>query len=221
MENAPVAHGIDPERDVHMVVVPPPQMASNLKAGNLDGFCVGEPWNSAAVKSRAGWCVAVSAELAPGHPEKVLMVRRVFAEQRAEEHCLLVVALIEACAYCDCSGNRDQVVATLARPEFVAAPAALLRRGLSGEVDFGHHQLRHVPDFCIFHHNNANEPSRDKAAWALDLVRVSGLCRDPAELNFALGRGVFRQDIFEQASRLQGAFSTRPAPATEPHSAIA
>ena len=204
------AHGIDPERDVRMVVVPPPQMATNLKAGNLDGFCVGEPWNSAAVKSRVGWCVAVSAELAPGHPEKVLMVRRDFAEQRAEEHRLLIAALLEACAYCDSAENREHVVATLARPEFVAAPAALLWRGLSGELDFGHDQLRKVPDFCLFHRNNANEPSEDKVAWALDLVRASGLCRDPAELNRTLGRGVFRQDIFAQASRLQGAVSTRP-----------
>lgn len=210
------AHGINPDRDVHMVVVPPPQMAPNLKAGNLDGFCVGEPWNSAAVQSRAGWCVAVSAELAPGHPEKVLMVRRDFAERRAEEHCRLVAALLEAGAYCDRSGNMDHVTATLARPEYVAAPAALLRRGLSGEMDLGHDRLRTVPDFCVFHHNNANKPSADKAAWALELVRASGLCRDPAELSPALARAVFRQDIFEQADRLHGAFSTRPEPATEP-----
>jgi len=203
LRNWLAAHGIAPDRDVRMVVVPPPQMASNLKAGNLDGFCVGEPWNSTAVWSRAGWCVAVSAELAPRHPEKVLMVRREFAERRAEEHCLLAAALLEACAYCDRSGNMDHVTATLARPEFVAAPAALLRRGLSGEMDFGHDRLRTVPDFCVFHRNNANEPSRDKAAWALELVRASGLCRDPAELSPALGRAVFRQDIFEQADRLQ------------------
>src|SRR6266850_6607819 len=75
-----VSHGIMPDRDVRIVVVPPPQMAANLKIGNLDGFCVGEPWNSVAVQTRAGWCVTTSAELDPGHPEKVLMVRRDFAE---------------------------------------------------------------------------------------------------------------------------------------------
>ena len=140
------------------------------------------------------------------------MARRDFAEQRAEEHCLLIAALYEACAYCDSPGNRERVVATLARPEFVAQPAELLWRSMSGEVDFGHDQLRNVPDFCVFHGNNANEPSRDKAAWALDLVRASGLCRDSAELTIALGRGVFRQDIFEQASKLQGSFSAKAEP---------
>src|SRR5438552_12946031 len=78
--------GIRPNRDVRIVVVPPPQMVTNLKAGHLDGFCVGEPWNSVAVQSRAGWCIATSAELEPGHPEKVLMVRNDFAEKCAHEH---------------------------------------------------------------------------------------------------------------------------------------
>src|SRR6266850_1427849 len=70
------AAGTDPDRDVRIVVVPPPQMVVNLEAGHLDGFCVGEPWNSVAVQARAGWCVAATAELEPGNPEKVLMVRR-------------------------------------------------------------------------------------------------------------------------------------------------
>ena len=72
--------GIDPARDVRIVVVPPPQMVSHLQAGHLDGYCVGEPWNSAAVQTGVGGCVAVSHDLAPFHPEKVIMVRRQFAE---------------------------------------------------------------------------------------------------------------------------------------------
>ena len=80
------AAGIHPDRDVRIVVVPPPQMVANLKGGNLDGFCAGEPWNSVAVQARVGWCVAASAELAPGPPEKVLMVRQDFAGQCDELH---------------------------------------------------------------------------------------------------------------------------------------
>src|ERR1019366_4359180 len=79
------ANGIDSERDVRIVVVPPPQMVANLKAGNLDGFCVGEPWNSVAVQSRVGWIAATSSELDSQHPEKVLMVRGDFAAKRSEE----------------------------------------------------------------------------------------------------------------------------------------
>ena len=98
--------GIRPDRDVRIVVVPPPQMVANLKAGHLDGFCAGEPWNSVAVQSRAGWCVAASAELAPCHPEKVLMVRRDFAEKRESEHLALAAALLDACEFCDAPENQ-------------------------------------------------------------------------------------------------------------------
>ena len=205
------AHGIDSERDVRMVVVPPPQMAANLKAGNLDGFCVGEPWNSVAVQARAGWCVAASSELDPGHPEKVLMVRREFAEQRADEHLALVAALLEACEFCAAPENHERIAAMLAQPEFVGVPAEILRRGLDGRLDLGGEAARTVPDFCRFHGAGVNEPTGDKAAWALELVRASGLCPQPSELNFAFGRRVFRADLFDQAVRLaSGADETSP-----------
>lgn len=198
------AHGIRPDRDVRIVIVPPPQMVANLKAGHLDGFCVGEPWNSVAVQSRAGWIAATSAELDPGHPEKVLMVRRDFAGQRADEHTALIAALLEACEFCDQPENHDEIIATLARPEYVGVAEAALHCGISGHLDLGHGLSRRVGDFCRFHRHDANEPSGDKAAWALELVRASGLCPEPASLNFALGRQVFRPDIFEQAVRLRG-----------------
>jgi ABC-type nitrate/sulfonate/bicarbonate transport system substrate-binding protein len=195
------AHGIDPERDVRIVIVPPPQMAANLKAGNLDGFCSGEPWNSVAVQSRAGWIAATSAELEPGHPEKVLMVRKQYVERHAAEHSALVAALKEACEFCDQPENRPEVAATLARPEFVGVPAEILLRGLGGKLDCGNSVARRVGDFFMFHRDGANEPAGAKAAWVLQLVRDSGLCAEPANLNFAVGRRVFRNDLFELAAK--------------------
>jgi ABC-type nitrate/sulfonate/bicarbonate transport system substrate-binding protein len=196
------AHGIDPDRDVRIVIVPPPQMALNLQAGNLDGFCVGEPWNSVAVQSGAGWIAATSAELDAGHPEKVLMVRHDFAVKRGEEHVALIAALLEACEYCDQPENHDEIIETLARPEYVGVPEAALRHGISGTLNFGHGISRNVEDFCLFHRHDANEPSGGKAAWALELVRASGFCPGPSTLNFALGRKCFRPDIYEQANEL-------------------
>ncbi len=193
------ASGTQPDQDVRIVVVPPPQMVANLKAGNLDGFCVGEPWNSVAVQSRAGWCAATSAELAPGHPEKVLMVRRDFAEKCDEEHLALVAALLEACKFCEAPDNREQIIATLAQPGYVNVPAEVLRRGFSAEFDFGHGEVRSIPNFNVFHRHNANEPSADKAAWVLQRLRTSGLCADVSALNAGLGQRVFRKDIFDRA----------------------
>jgi len=202
------ASGIDSERDIRIVVVPPPQMAANLKAGNLDGFCVGEPWNSVAVQARVGRCVATSAELDPGHPEKVLMVRREFAERRPAEHLALVAALLAACEFCAAPEHHDRIADVLARPEYVGAPAEILRRGLSGRLDFGGEEIRGVPDFCRFHGAGANEPSGEKAAWALALVRASGLCPKPREINLDVGRRVFRADLFNQAIRAHASLLT-------------
>ncbi len=193
------ASGIHPDRDVRIVVVPPAQMVGNLKAGNLDGFCAGEPWNSVAVQAHAGWCVASSAELAPGHPEKVLMVRRDFAEQRDEEHLALVAALLEACKFCDAPDNREQIIATLAQPAYLNVPTAVLRRGFSPEFDFGHGEKRPIANFNVFYRHNANEPSADKAAWILQRLRASGLCVDAGALNADLGQRIFRKDIFDRA----------------------
>ena len=191
--------GLHPDHDVRIAVVPPPQMVANLKAGHLDGFCVGEPWNSVAVQARVGWCVAASAELDPGHPEKVLMVRREFAETRAAEHVALVAALLEACEFCDAPQNCNEVAATLARPEYVNVPAAALRRSFEGTFDFGHGRVRRVAEFNVFYRHAANEPSGDKMAWVIRHLHESGLCKQTSVLNFALGRQVFRADIFEQA----------------------
>jgi len=195
-------HGIDAERDVRIVVVPPPQMVTNLKAGHLDGFCVGEPWNSVAVHARAGWLAATSSEMDSLHPEKVLMVREDFAAQRGEEHVTLVAALVEACEFCDQPENHEEVIQALARPEYVGVAESALRHGITGEMDFGHDIERTVGDFCLFHRDQANEPSDNKTAWALDLVRASGLCPTPALINFALGRKTFRPDIFQKAIAL-------------------
>lgn len=197
------AAGINPVSDVRIVVVPPPQMVVNLKAGNLDGFCAGEPWNSLAVHAKVGWIAATSAELAPGHPEKVLMVRRGFSEQHDEQHIALVAALIEACEFCDAPGNQEQIVATLAQPAYVNVSAAALRRGFGVEFDFGHGVARHVPNFCIFHRHNANEPDAGKAAWVLQRLRASGLCPEPAALTAELGHRTFRTDIFDRALTLR------------------
>jgi ABC-type nitrate/sulfonate/bicarbonate transport system substrate-binding protein len=198
------AFGIDPERDVRIVIVPLAQMAANLKAGHLDGFCAEEPWNSAAVHSHAGWIAASSAQLDPLHPEKVLMVRADFAAGRAAEHIALVAALLEACEFCDQPRNHDQVIQWLARPEYVGVAESLLRHGIAGTLDLGHGLERVQQDFCVFYRKDANVPSGDKAAWVLDLVRASGFCPDPSAINFAFAREVFRPDIFKSAVELRG-----------------
>jgi ABC-type nitrate/sulfonate/bicarbonate transport system substrate-binding protein len=190
------AAAIHPDRDARIVVVPPPQMVASLKAGHLDGFCAGEPWNSVAVQSRVGWCTAASAELAPGHPEKVLMVRLDFAEKHGEEHLALVAALLEACEFCDAPDHREQIIATLARPAYVNVPAAALRRGFGAEFDLGHGEVRHIQNFSVFHRHNANAPSDDKAAWVLERLRRQRLVSESLGAHRRVGPTHFPRGYF-------------------------
>ncbi len=196
------AHGIQPERDVQIVVVPPAQVHANLKGGHLDGYCVGEPWNSLAVLSKTGWCVTTSEELAPRHPEKVLMVRRDFAERSEREHLALIAALAEACAFCQRPENRERLMETLAQPEYVGVPIQALRMGMAGTFDYGHGRVEKHSAFHIFSGGDANVPSPDKAQWVIRNLLASGLVKDPSIVPAERAVDWFRADIFQKASRL-------------------
>ena len=124
-------------------------------------------------------------------PKKSWMVRREFAEKRAQEHIALVAALLESCEWCAERGNRERLITTLARPEYVGVPATTLRRG--------------VEEFCLFPDRANAGPSGDKVAWTLELMRSSGICPQPELLNMALARRAVRLDHLEQVARLLSA----------------
>lgn len=198
--------GINPESDVRIVVVPPPQMPGALQAGHIDGCCVGEPWNTIAVQLRAGWVVATSAELAPNHPEKILMVRRAFADHCADEHERLIAALLDACAFCDMPENRPAIAEVLSHRDYLDRPVAALLPGLTGDMDLGHNRVESISDFVRFHSHDANEPSDDKAAWIANHMRTGPLATHTG-LTPALTRSIFRCDIYDRACALRS--STR------------
>ncbi len=106
--------GLDPERDVRIAVLPPPLVGEHMLAGQIDGFCVGEPWNSHAAMAGQGWVIATSGELAPGHPEKVLLMRDDVKSSDHEGYAALRRALVAACQYCDRPENRRAVAEMLA-----------------------------------------------------------------------------------------------------------
>jgi ABC-type nitrate/sulfonate/bicarbonate transport system substrate-binding protein len=194
--------GIDPDKDVRIVVVPPAAMFMNLKAGNLDGYCVGEPWNSIAVEAGIGWCPTVSAQLAPGHPEKVLLTRRDFTETHAGELLRLIAALLEACAFCEATAHRETVISTLAQPQYLNAPSEVLRRSLAGPFHFGGGQMEMVPGFHRFAADDANAPSADKAQWILENLLRLGAIQDRTAIRTLSSGAIFRADLYEQARQL-------------------
>jgi ABC-type nitrate/sulfonate/bicarbonate transport system substrate-binding protein len=189
-------HAVSPRHDVRIVVVPPPQMVANLEAGHLDGFCVGEPWNSVAILRGAGVCAATSAGLFPGHVEKVLMVRQSFAEAHHEEHILLISALIEACEFCHDPANRDQVAKTLSHKRYLNTSVRAIRSGLNGDIGKGT-----GAEFLIFAGANVNEPGFDKAEWVLRQMIGSGILSDPAKIRKLSIAKCFRPDLYHESAR--------------------
>ena len=197
--------GLELGRDAEVVVVPPTQMVVHLRAGHIDGFCSGEPWNSFAVMSRAGWVAARSAELAPKHPEKVLMVRSDFAARADAQHVAVIAALIESARYCDDPANLDRVAGVLGQPLNVGAGSEVLSRSMRAIFDYGNGRIEPCAGFNIFSGGNANEPDARKAAWVAQSFVTSGLATS-SQIPRNIGAKCFRADIFARALVL-----TKPA----------
>lgn len=207
--------GLVAGKDFHLVVVPPPQMPDHLKSGHLAGYCVGEPWNSVAVEAGLGWCPATSADLAPGHPEKVLMVRERFASDRAKEHLRLVAAAAEACEFCSDPAHHDELARLLAQPGFVNVPAELIRRSFSGEFKTSQNGVARSECFTVYAGDGVNVPSSALGHWILrHLLPAAATGHLSAEGTADLVRRAYRSDLFEKATES----STQPSTYHENHS---
>ncbi len=203
--------GIHPEADVNVVIVPAPSMFENLRNGHLDGYCVGEPWNTVAVRKNMGWVASTSLDLAPGHAEKVLMVRKDFAEQHTDEHVRLIAAIYEACLWCDAPANREELARVLSRRAYLNVSFETLRDSLTGSLDLGPGVAEALSDFHVFHRYDANAPTPMKAAWVTNnLLRLGQPDRTPAASPATLAK-VFREDIYQAALRL---VESQPVPET-------
>lgn len=160
------AAGIDPDHDVNIVVIPPPQMVAQLRAGEIDGFCVGEPWNSVAVQGGHGHILITSQQLWNHKPEKVLGVTQDWAARHPKTHRALVKALMKAGAWLDEPEHRPEAAAILARDEYVGVKEKVLRLTLTDQLvyDPGTEAVPH-PGFNIFHRYAAMFPWRSHALW--------------------------------------------------------
>lgn len=195
--------GIKPGAEVRIVSVPPVQLFPTMKLGYIDGYCAGEPWISLAAQAGVGVCLARSSGLAPRHPEKVMMARLSFAIGRADEHERLLAALLEACAFCDQPANREMLSEMLAHPQYLNAPAEAIKAGLVEPPASREGHGAVLPELTIFHGQNANDPTEEKAQWVMD--GLGEMMRQEAfRIRLPGGRppvfkNIFRQDIFQRA----------------------
>ena len=125
------AGGVDPDRDVRLCVRPPPQVDRQLERGYLDGYCCGEPYNTLAAAGGHGRLVAVTADVVPAHPDKVLAVTRRWADEHADLLPPLCRAVLRGLQFCDDARNLPAVVEMLARPAYLALPPEAIHRSLT------------------------------------------------------------------------------------------
>ena len=194
-------HGIKPHEDVIISVLPPEQMVRNIAAENIDGFCVGEPWNSLAVEENLGWCPATSEEISSGYPEKVLATTERFFSYHPEEYVRMIEVLKRACAFCEDTKNSPSLLKILSKPEYLNCTPRTLAHALSGEFPMGQGRFSKGP-FIRFREESVNRPDAKRAELVLD-----DLCRfAPSDrigsLPKTLVLRVYREDIYDQADSL-------------------
>lgn len=194
-----LAARLDPEHDVRIAIVPPAQMYRNLAAGTLDGYCSGEPWNTLAVQQGVGWCPACSATLAPGHIEKVLMVRSLFAHRRPAEHAALIAALAGAAAWCDEAQHRAELAEILSLPAYLNVAPSVIAPALLGRFATGAGNTESVPDFHIFSRGDAGVPSAERATSLQAELVAAGLV-PRALASTSLPARLFREDLYRSAT---------------------
>lgn len=162
------AAGIDPDRDVRLIVVPPAQMVAHLKARHIDGYCVGEPWNQLAVEMGIGRVVITGYELWNNSPEKVFGVNRHWAQRFPNTHREAVGALMEAARWMDAPEHREEVVDIIASKAYVDAPARVVASSMTGTWRYSAGEAPvAMPDFNVFHRYAANFPWRSHGVWFL------------------------------------------------------
>lgn len=188
------ASGIHPQTDVAITIVPPGLMVDALASGSIDGYCVGEPWNSAAVAMGAGHVLTTKSSIWRSSPEKVLGLTRRWADSNPQLLDQLLVALHRSAAWCANPGNTDELAGILAASSYIDAPIQQIYRGLQGDV--GPQTSRE--DFLQFYHRAANFPWQSHAMWFYSqMVRWQQVALTEAGADRA--RATYRPDIYRRA----------------------
>jgi NitT/TauT family transport system ATP-binding protein len=164
--------GIEPDSEIRVMVLPPSQMPGCLRDGLIDGYCAGEPWNSVAVADGVGWIPATSEDIAPGHPEKALIVSGALCNDRSMLG-KIVAALDASCAFCDTHAGRARLPSMMEAAFGDALPAALLASSLTGPFETGLGP-RSAERFHLFR-TAGNRPAPAQVAWLIGGMVATGI----------------------------------------------
>jgi nitrate/nitrite transport system substrate-binding protein len=198
------ANGVDPDKDISLIVVPPAQMVANMKVGAMEAFCVGEPWNAQLVAQKIGFTALTTGELWANHPEKSLAMRSEWIDKNPKAAKAVTMAVLEAQQWCDKRENKPEMCEIVGRRDWFKVPVEDILGRSQGEFDYG--DGRKVPDspyLMKFWRDAASYPFKSHDAWFLtEHVRWGIL---PAEADRkALIDHVNREDLWREAAKAVG-----------------
>jgi nitrate/nitrite transport system substrate-binding protein len=194
------ANGIDPMKDVKTIVVPPPQMVANMRIGNMDGYCVGEPWGARAIADNIGFTATTTQDIWADHPEKVLGCTGEFAQKYPNTARALIMALLEASRYIDDIKNRASVAQLIAGKAYVNAPEDVILGRFLGDYDNGNgKQWKDAHYMRFYNDGQVNFPYLSDGMWFMTQHKRWGLLtQDPDYL--AVAQQVNQTALYTEAA---------------------
>jgi NitT/TauT family transport system ATP-binding protein len=204
------AGGVNPDEDVRLVVLPPPFMVGSIASGQVDGFCVGAPWNSIAVDRKVGRILHFGSDIMLRAAEKVLATRQHWAEKNPQALAGLVRAVFRAAEFVEAPHNRNEVARILARAEYIGVDAEVILRTLEGRLKIAADgTIRESNRYMLLAKEDASMPDPVQAAWLYaQMVRWRQTAFSPDALKTA--QDVFRPDLYEAAFGRDGKHQPEP-----------
>jgi len=196
------ANGIHPFNDVKSIVVPPPQMVANMRVGNMDGFCVGEPWNYRAIMDKIGFTAITTQDIWKDHPEKVLGTSAEFVQKYPNTCRAMIAAVLDASRFIDTMANRKKVAEIIADKSYVNCPVDVIDQRLEGKYDNGIGKTWNDPNYMkFFNEGTVNFPYLSDGMWFLTQHRRWGLLKEDPDY-LAVARQVNQVELYKQAAAL-------------------
>ena len=172
------AGGINPDKDVSLITIPPPQMVANMKVDKMDGFCVGEPWNARAIADGIGYTAVTTQQMWKDHPEKVLAFTEEFAEKNPKTVKAILRAMTESSQYIDKLENRPHMSPKWCRkPQYINTQKEVILGRMLGDYDYGDGRKEKDPNYMIFFDRNTNFPWKSHGIWWLTQFRRWGMVK--------------------------------------------